>query len=198
MVMWSPLTVIAQANLIRMFSFRVESMNWSIRYVPSGSSAIRRRTSTSTSSTVVRSAPMKASTPTSSITRSIRSMILRTAVIFTLRSASCSLGSRTECCRKVSRSRRRWPSSTILNGLIRRPSSNGVSEPEGMPPGSQAPFSPSWMVAATQATSSPSRKIGMIIDWSVLCTLPNRASLWMKPSPGRTPTVGSSFQYFMM
>ena len=67
-----------------------------------------------------------------------------------------------------------------------------------MPPGSQAPFSPSWMVAATQATISPLRKIGMIIDWSVLWTLPNRASLWMKPSPSLTPTVGSSFQYFMM
>ena len=38
----------------------------------------------------------------------------------------------------------------------------------------------------------------MIIDWSVLWTLPKRASLWMKPSPGWMPTVGSSFQYFMM
>ena len=67
-----------------------------------------------------------------------------------------------------------------------------------MPPGSHAPFSPSWMVAATQAMIRPSRITGMIIDWSVLCTLPNLASLWMNPSPGLMPTVGSSFQYFMM
>ena len=38
----------------------------------------------------------------------------------------------------------------------------------------------------------------MIMDWSVLWTFPYRASLWMNPSPGLIPTVGSSFQYFMM
>src|SRR6202008_4701049 len=54
------------------------------------------------------------------------------------------------------------------------------------------------MVAATQAMICPFRITGMIIDWSVLWTLPNRASLWMNPSPGLMPTVGSSFQYFMM
>ena len=53
------------------------------------------------------------------------------------------------------------------------------------------------MVAATQAMICPFRITGMIIDWSVLWTLPNRASLWMNPSPGLMPTVGSSFQYFM-
>ena len=36
----------------------------------------------------------------------------------------------------------------------------------------------------------------MIIDWSVSWTLPNRASLWMNPSPSWTPTVGSSFETF--
>jgi len=54
------------------------------------------------------------------------------------------------------------------------------------------------MVAPTQAMISPSRITGMSIDWSVLWTMPKRASLWKKPSPGLMPTVGSSFQYLMM
>jgi hypothetical protein len=41
-----------------------------------------------------------------------------------------------------------------------------------MPPGSIAPFSPSCMVEATQHTSLPLWKMGIIIDWSVLWTLP--------------------------
>jgi hypothetical protein len=74
----------------------------------------------------------------------------------TFRSWYCSFGSRTEFCRKVSRSRRIRPSSTILNGLILMPSSYADSELDGIPPGSLAPFSPSWMIVATQAISSPS------------------------------------------
>src|SRR6202022_3534275 len=55
-VILSPLRATLQENLMRMFSLSVESMNWLKRTVPSGSSLIRRRTSSSTSPTV-RGAP---------------------------------------------------------------------------------------------------------------------------------------------
>src|SRR5665647_3936166 len=194
----SPLMVILQANLMRMFSFSVESTNWLNVTVPSGISLIRRRTSVSTSSTVTRREATNVSWPTSSMRRSTVSITRRTAPILTLMSASMSFGSRVECWRNVSRSRRRWPPSTILIGEARSPSSKGVSEPQGIPPGSQAPFSPSWMVAPTHAMITPSRMTGTSIDWSVLWTMPKRESLWKKPSPGLMPTVGSFFQFFMM
>ena len=57
------LTVILQANLMRMFSFRVESTNWLTVTVPSGISKTRRRTSCSTSSTVIRIEPTKVFDP---------------------------------------------------------------------------------------------------------------------------------------
>jgi len=75
MVILSPLTVTLHENLMRMFSFSVESMNWLKCTVPSESSLIRRRTSSSTSSTVIRSAATNVSTPNSSIILSTRSMI---------------------------------------------------------------------------------------------------------------------------
>ena len=91
-VMVSPLMVILQANLIKMFSLRVESTNWLKVTVPSGRSEIRRRTSASTFSTVVRRVETNASSPTSSMRRSTVSITLLTAPIFTLMSASISFG----------------------------------------------------------------------------------------------------------
>ena len=67
-----------------------------------------------------------------------------------------------------------------------------------MPPGSMAPFSPSWIVDDTQHTMRPSQNTGMIMLWSVLWMFPYRESLWMKASPSRTPTVGSRVQYRQM
>ena len=91
--------------------------------MPSGSAEIRLRASASMSSSDLRSETMNASRPTSSTRASTRSLIRSAEYSLTFRSWYCSFGSRTEFCRKVSRSRRITPRSTILNGLIRMPSS---------------------------------------------------------------------------
>ena len=67
------------------------------------------------------------------------------------------------------------PDLTLLDDLERAhpdPVVVGRLELDGMPPGSLAPFSPSWMIVATHAMSSPSWKTGRIMLWSVLWMLP--------------------------
>ena len=71
----SPFTVIAHGYFSRTFSRSVESEKKLTRYVPSGSSAIRRRASASMSSSDLRSEAMNASRPTSSTRASSRSLI---------------------------------------------------------------------------------------------------------------------------
>ena len=82
----------------------------------------------------------------------------------TFMSSSCNLGSRTEFCRKVTMSRLSSKFSAHRNGGILSPSSYLLSAAAGMPPGSQEPFSPSWIVAEIQQTSFPFQNTGIIID----------------------------------
>ena len=75
MVSSSPRTVIAHGYFSRTFSRRVESEKKLTRKVPSGSAEIRRRASTSMSSSDLRSETMNASRPTSSTKATRRSLI---------------------------------------------------------------------------------------------------------------------------
>ena len=64
------------------------------------------------------------------------------------------------------------------------PSSKREIGPTGTPPGVLAPMSISCVTPPAHATSSPSKKIGMIVWTSALWTSPIIASLLAKMSPG--------------